>query len=333
MDSDLRQLERQLKVNTFDFPNRQKLTASYLRSNQGKAVFWRGASRTPADPYALKTEVTYKVGEAEVTEQSYILSVLDLEDLMQMLALSPDAVLNLEDKRLYPLNGRNLISPGLFGTLDARVAAKRKAPSGLSRRDGQIPRYVYYDAPVYDRQIVEAGIHTIKSGVTSIIFFDAVMGSAGIWPKVKGTQTSYNQIVKNYVKSPGDTNIENVGWFPYPREHQIHGFSIIPDVGTSYEDFKNLINRSMLRVIIGTVSYLDVAASLVTGLADDKPADAALRISNPVGPHYCLGAAFDLIPQQNYRVELVIHSEGELRVEKQVSMMCVMWCSQVWEYH
>jgi len=339
MDSRIREIERILAVNPYDFETRKRLTRLQLKAKIGDFVFWRGTARHPASPFAFKTKVAYSIGydgkDTEITEDAYLLALLDTADLCNLLAFSPDAILKMPSNKLFPLNGKNNISRASYGaTFDLLVMDKIERKGRQYRTSPTLAGggYAFYDKPFYDRQIIEPGDYPEYRDKDeypydeypyhkgTLRFFDAALGEL---PKV----TPYRKwaVGKEFIKTQADTNIPQVGSFPYPWNFDICGFSIIPDRETSLEDFHNLIENSYFRLVIGTMSYLTAPAKLFAAQVSEGNYDGYLRLSSPVGPHYCFPSPIELIPQQNYMVEINIAKQ--ITINKPVSMMCIMWGS------
>lgn len=113
-------------------------------------------------------------------------------------------------------------------------------------------------------------------------------------------------------KTPLETNMTGSGFFPYPRNFKLQGFSVIPDLSANIDDVKRYVDRTWFRFVIQKKDYLVVPLSLVfdttnyetMGLADALLNSLLKQKGNQ--PVYKLPevSTIDIIPQMSFRVEL-----------------------------
>ena len=145
--------------------------------------------------------------------------------------------------------------------------------------------------PLYDRNTVQT------SGTAQLNYFQVPLGGTPA-----GATTPKTQV---------DTNMDQGGSLPYPKNFEVHALRMISQYGAAIADLNNIYNSSWFRLFIGTKDYLVVNSFMLTaGVGLDG---IAAGTTNVVSAHngrpdqrgiYVLAEPIDLIPQQNFRCEL-----------------------------
>lgn len=143
--------------------------------------------------------------------------------------------------------------------------------------------------PLYDRNTVAT------SGTAQLNFFQVPLGGTA------------GAILKTQVQ----TNMDQGGSLPYPKNFEIHALRLINQYGAAVADLNGIFNNSWFRLFIGTKDYLVVNSFMLTaGVGLDG---VAAGTTNVISVHngrpdqrgiYVLAEPIDLIPQQNFRCEL-----------------------------
>lgn len=145
--------------------------------------------------------------------------------------------------------------------------------------------------PLYDRNTVAT------SGTTSLNFFQVPLGGTGA-----GASTPKTQV---------QTNMDQGGSLPYPKNFEIHAIRLINQYGAAIADLNAIFNNSWFRLFIGTKDYLVVNSFMLTaGVGLDGVASGSTNVVSVTNGRpdqrgiYVLAEPIDLIPQQNFRCEL-----------------------------
>jgi len=161
--------------------------------------------------------------------------------------------------------------------------------------------------PLYDQNTVAT------SGTTQLNYFQVPLGGT-----ITGTATSKTQV---------QTNMDQGGSLPYPKNFEIHAIRLINQYGAAVADLNQIFNNSWFKLFIGTKDYLVVNSFMLTaGVGLDGIAAGS---TNVVGVHngrpdqrgiYVLAEPIDLIPQQNFRCELNFPTATSLTATVAVSI-------------
>ena len=140
--------------------------------------------------------------------------------------------------------------------------------------------------PLYDRG-------TVLSTSTQLNFFQVPLGG-GATPKTEL-----------------DTNMDQGGSLPYPKNFEMHAIRLVNAYGASVANCASIYDGAWFRLFIGTKNYLVVNSFMLTagvGLNGVIAGDTAVvSVVNGRGDQrgiYVLAEPIDLIPQQNFRCEL-----------------------------
>jgi len=145
--------------------------------------------------------------------------------------------------------------------------------------------------PLYDRNTVAT------SGTGQLNYFQVPLGGS-----VAGSSTPKSQV---------DTNMDQGGSLPYPKNFEIHAIRLINEYGIALADLNKIYDTSWFRLFIGTKDYLVVNSFMLTaGVGLDGVAKGNTNVISVVNGRadqrgiYVLAEPIDLIPQQNFRCEL-----------------------------
>jgi len=145
--------------------------------------------------------------------------------------------------------------------------------------------------PLYDRNTVAT------SGTGQLNFFQVPLG---------GT-TAGSAIPKSQI----DTNMDQGGSLPYPKNFEIHALRLINQYSAAVADLNAIFNNSWFRLFIGTKDYLVVNSFMLTaGVGLDGVAAGSTDVVSVTNGRpdqrgiYVLAEPIDLIPQQNFRCEI-----------------------------
>jgi len=114
------------------------------------------------------------------------------------------------------------------------------------------------------------------------------------------------------IKSAVETNMQQGGSLPYPKNYEIHAIRLVNQFGSAVSDLCSIFNSSWFKLFIGTKDYLVVNSFMLTGGVGLTGISAGN--TNVVSVHngrpdqrgvYVLAEPIDLIPQQNFRCELI----------------------------
>lgn len=145
--------------------------------------------------------------------------------------------------------------------------------------------------PLYDRNTVAT------SGTGQLNYFQVPLGGTGA-----GTSTPKTQV---------DTNMDQGGSLPYPKNFEIHALRLISEYGAAIADLNRIFDSAWFRLFIGTKDYLVVNSFMLTaGVGLDGVAAGDTNVASVQNGRadqrgiYVLAEPIDLIPQQNFRCEL-----------------------------
>jgi hypothetical protein len=145
--------------------------------------------------------------------------------------------------------------------------------------------------PLYDRNTVAT------SGTGQLNFFQVPLGGT-----IAGSVLPKTQV---------DTNMDQGGSLPYPKNFEIHAIRLINQYDSAVADLNAVFNNSWFRLFIGTKDYLVVNSFILTaGVGLDGVAAGntdVVSVTNGRADQrgiYVLAEPIDLIPQQNFRCEL-----------------------------
>ena len=148
--------------------------------------------------------------------------------------------------------------------------------------------------PLYDRNAVAT------SGTTQLNFFQVPLGGSPPGGALPKTQVQ--------------TNMDQGGSLPYPKNFEIHAIRLINQYGSSVADLSAIYDSSWFRLFIGTKDYLVVNSFMLTAgvglngiLSAPVLAGTLASVVNGRADQrgiYVLAEPIDLIPQQNFRCEL-----------------------------
>jgi len=306
----LTELRQTLQRNPGSFKIRQELTIQALEEENGTFVAWRGGEGTP--PEAQFVEIEQPLFNSEnvldnppiVKQHFHVLSVLDnINDLKGLLdVVQPDCMITLPQHDLhyfsefqtepttYVVEGsdvpvENLVpfnhkSDNISDKIN--LAGETAGETTIGGRTKGLLQRIYQ--PLYDTNTVAT------SGSGQLNFFQVPLGG-----RIAGSTTPKTQV---------DTNMDQGGSLPYPKNFKVTGISVIPDASASYEDAAKVLDGSWFRLFIGTQDYY-VSPTLPLAFAPGKRSPGmSFRVNNPLRPVYCFPEPISLIPQQNFRVEL-----------------------------
>lgn len=146
--------------------------------------------------------------------------------------------------------------------------------------------------PLYDQNTVAS----VAPLTTQLNFFQVPLGGTAPGGAAPKTQVQ--------------TNMDQGGSLPYPKNFEIHALRMITQYGATVGDLNTIFNGSWFRLFIGTKDYLVVNSFILTaGVGLEGVTTAALVTSVHNGRAdqkgiYVLAEPIDLIPQQNFRCEL-----------------------------
>jgi hypothetical protein len=145
--------------------------------------------------------------------------------------------------------------------------------------------------PLYDRNTVATG------GTSQLNFFQVPLGGTAA-----GAATPKTQV---------DTNMDQGGSLPYPKNFEIHAIRLINAYSADVDDLNLIYNNSWFRLFIGTKDYLVVNTFMLTaGVGLDGVATGSTNVASVTNGRndqrgiYVLAEPIDLIPQQNFRCEV-----------------------------
>jgi len=145
--------------------------------------------------------------------------------------------------------------------------------------------------PLYDENVVAA------SGTGQLNYFQVPLGGTAAAAAAPKTQIQ--------------TNMDQGGSLPYPKNFEIHALRLINELGAAVVDLARIFDSSWFRLFIGTKDYLVVNSFMLTaGIGLNGVANGTTNIVSVVNGRgdqrgiYVLAEPIDLIPQQNFRCEL-----------------------------
>lgn len=145
--------------------------------------------------------------------------------------------------------------------------------------------------PLYDRNTVAT------SGTGQLNFFQVPLGGTAPGAIVPKTQVQ--------------TNMDQGGSLPYPKNFEIHAIRLINEYGVEIADLNTIYDNSWFRLFIGTKDYLVVNSFMLTaGVGLDGVVAGSTDVVSVVNGRpdqrgiYVLAEPIDLIPQQNFRCEV-----------------------------
>ena len=145
--------------------------------------------------------------------------------------------------------------------------------------------------PLYDRNTVAT------SGTAQLNYFQVPLGGS-----VAGSATPKTQV---------DTNMDQGGSLPYPKNFEIHALRLINEYDSAIADLNAIFNNAWFRLFIGTKDYLVVNLFMLTagvgleGVASGSTDVISVHNGKPDQRGiYVLAEPIDLIPQQNFRCEI-----------------------------
>ena len=147
--------------------------------------------------------------------------------------------------------------------------------------------------PLYDRNTVAT------SGTGQLNYFQVPLGGVSAGSAVAKTQVQ--------------TNMDQGGSLPYPKNFEIHAIRLINEYGSEVADLNRIYDTSWFRLFIGTKDYLVVNSFMLTaGVGLDGVVAGTTDVISVVNGRpdqrgiYVLAEPIDLIPQQNFRCEVNI---------------------------
>jgi len=145
--------------------------------------------------------------------------------------------------------------------------------------------------PLYDQNTVAT------SGTGQLNYFQVPLGGTAAGAAVAKTQVQ--------------TNMDQGGSLPYPKNFEIHAIRLINEFGSAVVDLTRIYDTSWFRLFIGTKDYLVVNSFMLTaGVGLFGVATGTTTVVSVVNGRedqrgiYVLAEPIDLIPQQNFRCEL-----------------------------
>jgi hypothetical protein len=145
--------------------------------------------------------------------------------------------------------------------------------------------------PLYDRNTVAT------SGTGQLNYFQVPLGGT-----IAGSLLPKTQV---------DTNMDQGGSLPYPKNFEIHAIRLINEYGAAVTDLNRIYDSSWFRLFIGTKDYLVVNSFMLTaGVGLDGVAAGVTDVISVQNGRpdqrgiYVLAEPIDLIPQQNFRCEI-----------------------------
>jgi len=145
--------------------------------------------------------------------------------------------------------------------------------------------------PLYDRNTIAT------SGTGQLNYFQVPLGGTAAGAAVSKTQVQ--------------TNMDQGGSLPYPKNFEIHAIRLINEYGSAVADLNRIYDSSWFRLFIGTKDYLVVNSFMLTaGVGLDGVVAGETNVVSVVNGRadqrgiYVLAEPIDLIPQQNFRCEV-----------------------------
>lgn len=277
MDQELGLLKRQLQVEQ-TLAARQQYTRAAIRAGSGNFLVWRGGSGAPPGTDYIEIEQSlFPLGPFSsipslktthnpvIRQQFQCYAVSDVDDLAGLLHLQPTGLVRLPQNQYQPFHS-NI----------------QEIVSQYEGNTSQIKQAIYQ--PLYD-------VNTIRTaGTAQLSFFQVPLGATPA-----GSTTYKSQI---------ETNMDIGGTLPYPKTFKVCGLSLVIHPDTPHEDAAKVASNAWFRLFVGTQDYLTGPASWVTLTTGTKNPLVSLRCNDSFEPVFLNHTPFDLIPQQNFRVEL-----------------------------
>lgn len=261
----LSQLVEQFKKNPKDEDLRKKVTAAALEANQGHFAVWRGGLTNGPDAQHIEISQPAFNSENRLIDPPVVVQSFE--------AVYVDSLEDL--KNLLPLNPTGLLSLPTQAFFPFREYAHETSGD---------PSIEVVHQPLYDTGTVST------NGTAQLNFFQVPLGGTSAGAVMPKTQIQ--------------TNMDQGGSLPYPKHFKITGISVYPDASTPYDDVIRLMGTAWVRIFIGTRDYLVLPLSAVAVGSSQRNPLISFRLSNPCVPVYHFAEPIDLIPQQNFRVEI-----------------------------
>lgn len=272
MDSVLLQLHRNLKLEP-TLENRQRYTSAALRSGTGVFAVWRSGVGAPPEAEFIEVEQPLSLVPSDapsdqltIKQQFQCLALTDLSDLLQLLPVHPTGLFDLSNNKYHPFRDSNL----------TEIINRQQ------KTKFQTSECIYQ--PLYDTCTVA------RNGTSQLTFFQIPLGGTPVGSVRYKDQTA--------------TNMDQGGSLPYPKNFVITGFSIIVDPTLAYDEAVRFLDAGWFRLFIGTMDYLVLPLDMTAVIPGRKNPVVSLRHPDPMGPVLSLPEEIELIPQQNFRVEL-----------------------------
>lgn len=267
----LLQLQKQLRQNPENRALRDEITRLAIDESLGYFAVWRGgcnkfssSSLQISQPLFISENVLH---EAPVVQQAFdAMYVESLEDLCRVLPWQPTGLVTLPTQSFHPF---------------------REYEFSASAVTASSPSY-FIAQPLYDTQIIW------RTGTAQVNFFQVPLG---------GTSLD-GGVGFNRPKTQLETNMDQGGSLPYPKQFRITGLSLFPEATVSAEDCAKLMETAWIRLFIGNQDYLVLPALMMVGNVTVKNPLISFKSADPCLPVYNLPVPIDLLPQQNFRVEI-----------------------------
>ena len=312
MDSELRNLHRQLQAEPTALEIRRQYTRASIRAETGNFLILRGCNWAPLEADYLEIEqplfpqTTEKAASTDnliIRQQCQAYAVTDLSDLASLLPLQPSGMLILPEKQYRPFHSH----------VQENLARFPKYPNSQFMASYQ---------PLYDTGYLRT------SGIQQVNFFQVPLGAAD----------PVNGLVKDY----SSTNMEQGGSLYYPRNFQVTGLSIVLDPETHHYDAIKFASHAWIRMFFGTMDRLIAPATMMT-LTTMKTTQSnpliRLRHSDAFEPIHpftfepgsLAESDFTLIPQRNFRVEVNLQTSQQFM--QQIKIQAILHGYFIYEIH
>lgn len=314
MDNEISSLKRQLQEDPLDWGIRSKLTIACYRAYQGDFLAWRGGESPPIsgsyqvileypitppeDEWAIRLSSIESTKFADFLKQDsepkyhaescWIISILDLKDLQNLMKYAPSACLTLTENNIGKLTS-------FHGRRNHQIDAS------LWRLEGLL-----YDTLEIPAGEVKRFYKEDQSWNYNLSFFQIPLGAA-----------DWNGKVKDFT----DTNIDQGGSLSYPKNFEIEGISLVPFLDTNLEDYSEFLDKTCVRLLIGTMDRIRFPTRVCCPQGTHQ-SNSILRVSTPFNP--CFNFEYELVPQQNFRVDLIESSNQPVFLRKSIKLRCFL---------
>ena len=141
------------------------------------------------------------------------------------------------------------------------------------------------------------------------------------------------------------TNMDLGGCLPYPKNFQLHGVSVQPDLSADIEEVRKFTDGAWFRLFIGTKDYLVVPLSLVLDIPEEEKTttsckkDVAAELKrllskvtkNQPAIELPEDAVIDLIPLQSFFTSIV--SPAPQKISQNFKLKTILYGYYLREVH